>query len=390
MAGTPRGMAIDYKQHPVLYVDDEHPNLVVFRYAMEENFTVLTASNGETALRILEQQYVAVLIADQRMPGMHGTVLCERARVAQPDTQRILITAYADIYAAIDAINKGQVSRYLVKPWQNEELIDVLQTAIEFVHLQQAMRDMELRLLRTGQTRIATAVHDELLHEISNPLGALTISLIDASELIEGAIAQLERGGAAALAGVRRGLLELREAHGDAMAAMDQLSALTTRMRAIPGHGRAPGDSDAARAIDATARIIRREVERVAKLEVVLERSPHVRVEAAALGQIVLNLVLNAAQALEGAGTLDGSIRVILDATDDMAVMSVIDNGPGIEPSDLERVFQPYFTTKSTGTGLGLSIVREMVRRAGGRITAHSTPGRQTCFEVQLPLAEPS
>src|SRR5262245_1903466 len=154
-------MAVEYKLYPILFVDDEPQNLVVFRYAMEEHFTILTAQSGADALQVLQRQQVAVLLADQRMPQMTGTELCARAREIQPDAVPISTTAYADIHAAVDANNKGQVSRYLVKPWRNEELMEVLQTAIEFVHLQHAMRDMELRLLRTGQSRIATAVHDE-------------------------------------------------------------------------------------------------------------------------------------------------------------------------------------------------------------------------------------
>jgi two-component system NtrC family sensor kinase len=381
-------MAVDYKLHPILFVDDEPQNLVVFRYAMEDHFAVLTATSGAEALRILERQTVAVLLADQRMPGMGGAELCERAREVQPDAIRIIITAYADIHAAVDAINKGQVSRYLVKPWRNEELVEILQTSIEFVHLQQAMREMELRLLRGGQTRIATAVHDELLHEIANPLGAMTMTLIQVSEMIEGTIARVEGGGQNALTEVKRELIELREAHGDALAAMEQLNALAARMRAIPAHGRASGSCDAGRVIDATARIIRRDVERVARLEVVLDQAPLVRVESSALGQIVLNLVLNAAQAIEGSGMNGATIRLAVDATDEMAVVSVSDNGPGIEAMNLDRIFEPYFTTKTTGTGLGLSIVREMVRRSGGEISAHSAPGVETRFEVLLPLAD--
>ena len=146
-------------------------------------------------------------------------------------------------------------------------------------------------------------------------------------------------------------------------------------MRAIPAPGRAGGNCDAGRVIDATVRIIRRDVERVAALEVVLDQAPLVRVESSALGQIVLNLVLNAAQAIEGSGMSGGSIRLVVDATADMAVVSVTDNGPGIERQNLDRIFEPYFTTKSTGTGLGLSIVREMVRRAGGEISARSIAG---------------
>ena len=239
------------------------------------------------------------------------------------------------MHAAIEAINKGQVSRYLIKPWRNEELIEILQTSIEFVHLQQAMSEMELRLLRGGQKRIATAVHDELLHEIANPLGAMTMTLLQASEMIDGVIARLEHGGASSLPAIKSDLLELREAHGDAMAAVEQLNALAARMRALPGPAHAPASSDAGRVVDATVRIIRRDIERIATLHVVIDRSPLVRVEASELGQIVLNLILNAAQAIEGSGMQGRAIRLSVDARADMAVVSVADDGPGIDAENL-------------------------------------------------------
>lgn len=381
-------MAVDYKLYPVLFVDDEPQNLVVFRYAMEEHFTVLTAGSGTEALAVLERQRIAVMLADQRMPGMSGAELCARAREIRPDTIRIIITAYADIHAAINSINQGQVSRYLVKPWRNEDLVEVLQTSIDFVHLQHAMQEMELRLLRGGQSRLASAIHDEVLHEIANPLGAMTMTLIQGSEMIEGLLSRLDSG-KATLGTLKTELLELREAHGDALAAVQQLNSLAARMRAGARPGGGVGHCDAGRVVDATMRIIRRDVERVAALQLVLERSPNVQVDASALGQVVLNLVLNAAQAIENSGLAQRSIRIVVDTKDNMASIAVHDDGPGIEPEMLERIFEPYFTTKSGGSGLGLSIVREMVRRAGGQIAAHSEPGRETTFEVLLPLAPP-
>lgn len=382
-------MTVEYKLYPILFVDDEPQNLVVFRYAMEEHFTVITAQSGAEALQIMQRQQIAVLLADQRMPEMNGVELCTRARDVQPEAVRIIITAYADIHAAIDAINQGQVSRYLVKPWRNEELMDVLQTAIEFVHLQHAMRDMEMRLLRSGQSRIATAVHDEVLHEIANPLGAMTMTLNQASELLAGVLAHVDAAGDALDAAFKADLLELKEVHGDALAAVDQLNSLAARMRAGPTP-RATGLCDAGRVTDATVRIIRREVERFAGLQVVLDQSPVVGVEASALGQIVLNLVLNAAQAIEGSGVAGCGIRIAVGVAEGMAVVSVSDTGPGIAPDIVDRIFEPYFTTKTSGSGLGLSIVREMVWRAGGQISARSTPGVETTFEVRLPLADPS
>jgi signal transduction histidine kinase len=185
-------------------------------------------------------------------------------------------------------------------------------------------------------------------------------------------------------------LSELKEVHGDALAAVDQLNSLAARMRAGPPPMRATGLCDAGRVVDATVRIIRREVERFAVLQVVIEQSPIIGVEASALGQIVLNLVLNAAQAIEGSRLQGRTIRLTVGISSGMAVVSVIDDGPGIEADILERIFEPYFTTKATGSGLGLSIVREMVWRAGGQIAARSTPAIETAFEVRLPLADPS
>ena len=383
-------MAVEHKLYPVLFVDDEPQNLVVFRYAMEDHFTVLTAQSGAEALQLLQRHQVAVLLADQRMPGMSGVELCARARELQPDAVRIIITAYADIHAAIDAINQGQVSRYLVKPWRNEELMEILQTAIEFVHLHNAMRDMELRMLRTGQSRIATAVQDDVLHEIANPLGAMTMTVHQASELLDAVITRLDASSQDAPSDVKSDLLELREVHGDALAAVDQLNSLAARMRVGPQPVRSMGLCDAGRVVDATVRIIRREVERIATMQVVLEQSPIVAVESSALGQIVLNLLLNAAQAIEGSGQTDRSIKLNVCVSDGMAIVRVVDDGPGIGPENIDRIFEPYFTTKARGTGLGLSIVREMVWRAGGQISARSTPGVETAFEVRLPLADPS
>lgn len=101
----------------VLYVDDDRANLLAFRAMVEPLYEVVTARSGEDALKLLVQlRDVAVLIADQRMPGMSGIDLCEKVRAAHPDTVRMLVTAYSDLSAAISAINRGHVSRYRTSP----------------------------------------------------------------------------------------------------------------------------------------------------------------------------------------------------------------------------------------------------------------------------------
>ncbi|MDQ7014035.1 MAG: ATP-binding protein [Planctomycetota bacterium] len=111
--------------------------------------------------------------------------------------------------------------------------------------------------------------------------------------------------------------------------------------------------------------------------------------------QAVLNLVLNAVQAM--AGQPEGKPREMILRTNrsedeqrrPTAVLHVIDTGPGIEADAAQRIFEPYFTTKSGGTGLGLSTARRIIEAHGGRIELHTEPGRGTDFQITLPGVAP-
>lgn len=378
-------MRLDRSQYAVLFVDDEPHNLVTFRYAMDDQFNVLTAGSADEALRILESdENVVVLVADQRMPKTSGVELCARAKVLRPDVVRMIATAYADIHEAIEAINHGHVVRYIVKPWRNEELAIVLETAIDFAHMQRTMQDMELRLLRAGQARVAVAVHDEVLHEITNPLTIVKCSIDRTLEIVDKV---LEDGLAPEALRARALLLEAREEQQSAASAVDHISAVARRLQKRDD-GAASGEDgacDAARAVDSTVRIVRRQIERVAGLELNLEDEPLVQVEASAVGQIVLNLVLNAAQAIEAAKLGGRTIQVTLSSDDEDAVLVVSDDGPGISGELLPRIFDAYMTTRPGGSGVGLALVRDIAMRAGGTVRARSAEGEGSRFEVRLP-----
>lgn len=116
----------------VLLADDE-PNILrsLKRMLMEEPLEVLTAQSGEEGLTILKNHPdIALIISDQRMPGMPGAEFLSRAREIAPDAMRMILTGHADIHAAIDAINKGGAYRYVAKPWKDEELIQIIRDAL--------------------------------------------------------------------------------------------------------------------------------------------------------------------------------------------------------------------------------------------------------------------
>jgi response regulator RpfG family c-di-GMP phosphodiesterase len=116
---------------PILIVDDEEEILHSLRGLLRMEFDVHTAQSGPEALRVLEQQPIQVVLSDQRMPEMAGVELLSQARGERPGVVRVLFTGYADVRAVINAINHGQIFRYLTKPWNPDELLTVLREASE-------------------------------------------------------------------------------------------------------------------------------------------------------------------------------------------------------------------------------------------------------------------
>ncbi|MGE0547522.1 MAG: sigma-54-dependent transcriptional regulator [Kofleriaceae bacterium] len=139
-------MTVDVKRYPILVVDDEQDNLDAFRFNFRKTFDILTASGGAEALQILEDKQVAVVVTDQRMPKMTGVELLREVRTRQPDAVGIILTAFTDVDVLIEAINLGQVYRYITKPWDAKEVRGVLQYAIERFDLQRENRRLAAQL----------------------------------------------------------------------------------------------------------------------------------------------------------------------------------------------------------------------------------------------------
>src|SRR5437764_3487502 len=136
----------DYKKYALLYVDDEEKSLKYFARAFEDQFRIYTAANAQGGLKILEahQDEIGVLMTDQRMPGEKGVWLLEKARQLRPRIIRMLATAFADMEAAIAAVNTGAIYRYITKPWDPPQLETTLKRGLEFFMVQRE-RDQLLR-----------------------------------------------------------------------------------------------------------------------------------------------------------------------------------------------------------------------------------------------------
>ena len=116
----------------ILYIDDEEINLINFKHTFEDEYEILTATTGEYALKLLKQVgEVALVITDQRMPGMTGFEVLQNVCEQFPDSVRMVITAYSDVDYLVNAINRGQVYRYLFKPWNELELRTSVKQAVE-------------------------------------------------------------------------------------------------------------------------------------------------------------------------------------------------------------------------------------------------------------------
>jgi phosphoserine phosphatase RsbU/P len=127
---------------PILYVDDEEDNLVVFNSTFRRDYEVHLAKSGMEGLEIMKKHQIHVIITDQRMPEMTGIQFLEKVIPDYPDSIRMILTGFSDIEAIIQAINTGRVYRYITKPWSREELKINIDKGLETYQLREQNRNL--------------------------------------------------------------------------------------------------------------------------------------------------------------------------------------------------------------------------------------------------------
>ncbi len=160
----------------ILCLDDEHDNLEALERVFRRKYNVLKAATPEEAFHILDHQpSLAVIISDQRMPLITGVEFLEKSIVSHPDTVRILLTGYTDIESVIGAVNKGQIYRYLTKPWDPIDLLSTVDQAYEKFTLKNELKQKnralekaldELRSLDKAKNQFMILIN----HELKTPL----------------------------------------------------------------------------------------------------------------------------------------------------------------------------------------------------------------------------
>jgi two-component system NtrC family sensor kinase len=163
MARARADRLLDYREYPILYVDDEPENLRIFDLTFRREFTILTAADAEAGLQVLNQNPVALVLSDHRMPGMTGVEFLAAVHELDESTIRILVTAYGDVATLESAINNGSIFRFVPKPWTPEEMRMTLRNGIERHALDKERGGLirELTLL----SRISKSMNQQLAFE---------------------------------------------------------------------------------------------------------------------------------------------------------------------------------------------------------------------------------
>ena len=356
-------------------------------------FRVLGATRASEGFKILEQENVQVVMSDQRMPEMTGVEFLAALRARQPDTVRLLFTAYADLQAVTDAINQGNVYRYITKPFQADELKAVLRQAFDHYNLQADRKRLLLELQQKNQQ--LEKVNRELIqanelkrafikvasHELRTPLtvvcGLSELAVGSKSgEPVQGWLEQIHRAS-----------LRLRQ-RVDQMVDLLQSENFS---RTISKQEVDFGDLAAAAAEEIRSFVGQR------RQRLIVDLPPDLgtlTVDPNKLHDSIVQLLVNAVKFTPDEGTITMTVR----RSPDEATIAIADTGDGINPESIPQLFEPFFTGfdvahhrsgtfehNRRGMGLGLTIAKAFVEMHGGSIVVQSAIGRGATFTIRLP-----
>jgi signal transduction histidine kinase len=385
--------------HLILYVDDEKANRIVFEQSFGPRFRVRTVGSGREALEVLKTEPVAVLVTDQRMPEMSGQDLLQQAKSLYPDTVRVVITAHSDLDPILSAVNEGLVARYIIKPWDRNELEQILRWALEAFILGREGSALQLRLMQTERLVTLGSIAAAVLHDLHQPLGNLKVNGQRLEHLARfvGKVPSLIARPQVTLDDEERANLqqlseELPEIAGELLESCKMMLNITDSMRQF---------LNPRRSIEVTAveplPVVRhalsvcRETAVRARGRLVYEgptELPKVRIGSTELSQILINLIANGAQALLARDRKGGRVTVSVETAPKLLRFVITDDGVGMSEETRRKVGTMFFSTRPDGTGLGVAQSQRLIARAGGELVIESREASGTTVSFTIPRAD--
>lgn len=381
----------DYKKFAIVYVDDEKMALKAFNLAFGETFRTYTADNAQDGLKLIREHgdEIGILMTDQRMPGEKGVWLLEQARQLRPRILRILVTAYTDFEAAIEAVNSGAIYKYVSKPWDPVQLELTLRQGLEFFAVQ-SERDQLLRekmsVLRNMMIadRVVSLglLAAGLSHHIRNSMVAVKTFL----ELAPVKMAEEKAS--------NDGLRDpdfWKEYHQNVQSQIEKINGLLADLRsASDTHTGAPF-ADEIQPRSAIANILgglqpaftSRHIEVENQIP---ETMPTLRVDLPKFNRLFELLFKDELAMLPAGSRISLTAEASTEDGRQEVAIRLTDNGPALPQDALRVVLDPFTGGAPAEYGINLMACFFIAHHHGGTIEAHSLPNGGNVFTIRLPL----
>ncbi len=380
------------KEINVLFLDDEEYILFAAdRLLMAESYGVVTTTDPDKAMELIACNPIKVVISDQRMPKIVGVAFLRKVKEAYPDKVRILLSGYVDFVTAEEAINLGEVYRFITKPWKTPFLKASILHAIAQYDMVQANRllfeaserkNEQLEILNNklqGMYDAQKAFTSTVSHELRTPLASIKMAV---DMVMAGTAGTLNDNQKKFLSRAKDNVDRLNRLINDIL---DLTKLESGRMSLKLEH------VNVGEIIQGVVEIhgaVAAEKGVFLKMELAQD-VPAVPLDKDRLIQVLSNLVSNSLKFTDKGGV---TVVTELLADKDEIRVGIRDTGVGILKEDFPKLFQKFQQLgdagerKTGGTGLGLAICLEIVTRHGGRIWVESTYGEGSCFYFTLPI----
>jgi two-component system NtrC family sensor kinase len=370
------------KQIRLLLVDDETEfRNTLAKRLLKRGLSSLHAPDGETCLSVMAEQSVDVVVMDVMMPGISGIDALLQIKRYHHETEVILLTGNANTQDGVEGIKSGAFD-YLTKPVEFEHLLGKIVQAYDKIISSREQKAAKAYKARIEQQMIATerlaalgTLAAGVAHEINNPLAIIN----ESAGYLRTVLKKKELAEVPYRASFDKALEKIETSVKRARTITHQLLADVGKREPVLT------EIDMPALVSETVRLIRRDADSK-NIRVNLEadrNQPTLRVDPNQIRQVLINLLSNAIHATEEGG----QITVQMKNTDTGASIDIVDSGTGIPKENLDRIFEPFFSTKTPGkgTGLGLFVSRDIVEKFGGELTVESQLGEGTCFSIRIP-----